>query len=109
MRRPSTGRDENEELMRELVGSLREHNDFQMDGLMKKTITITFHANTPHQRSHHIVSYYKPEDVLAGRLQPISKLPLFQNMMPSHDWLDPTHFRFPPKTETDEYGYRQYM
>ncbi|KZT60532.1 hypothetical protein CALCODRAFT_480622 [Calocera cornea HHB12733] len=95
--------------MRELLGSLKESEDFQKGGLMKKTITITFDTNTPHARAHHIISYYTPEDVLEGRLLPISKLALFQGMEPAHEWLDPTHFRYPPKIEFDNYGYRRYL
>ncbi|KZO97403.1 hypothetical protein CALVIDRAFT_480329 [Calocera viscosa TUFC12733] len=109
LRGSSSGRDEKSEPMRELLGSLRESEDFQKDGLMKKTITIIFDTNTPHQRAHHIISYYTPEDVLEGRLLPISKLAIFQGMEPTHEWLDPTHFRFPPKIEYDSYGYRVYL
>ncbi|EJT98264.1 hypothetical protein DACRYDRAFT_24722 [Dacryopinax primogenitus] len=108
-RRPSTGHTENDAVMRDLVGSLREHTDFQRNGLMKKTITIGFEVGTIRERSWHIVSYYKPDDILNGTLQPVYRLPGFHDIHPGHEWLDPTHFRFPPKITFDDLGCRHYI
>ncbi|KZO97404.1 hypothetical protein CALVIDRAFT_563179 [Calocera viscosa TUFC12733] len=109
VRGPSSGRDEKGEAMRELIGSLHDNDDFQKGGLMKKCMTITFDSDTPQQREYHIISYYKPEDVIEGRLLPISKLAIFQGMEPSHEWLDRTQLGYPPKIEHDAYGRRVYL
>ncbi|KAK3179675.1 Global transcription regulator sge1 [Lecanicillium sp. MT-2017a] len=48
---------------RSLIGSLVDSYPFKPDGLVKKTISITFNG-VP----HHLVSYYNVDDVTNGRL-----------------------------------------
>lgn len=63
---PST--DQDKELERSLIGSLVDSYGFRPDGLVKKTMSISVNGI-----SHHMVSYYKVEDVKQGNLpRPIS-------------------------------------
>lgn len=50
---------------RSLVGSLTDSYQFkEMDGLVKKTMSVTLNGT-----HYHLVSYYNPEDVKSGRLK----------------------------------------
>lgn len=63
---PST--DQEKELERSLIGSLVDSYGFRPDGLVKKTMSISVNGI-----SHHMVSYYKVEDVKQGNLpRPLS-------------------------------------
>lgn len=75
----STGSDQDKELERSLIGSLVDSYGFRPDGLVKKTMSISINGI-----SHHMVSYYKVDDVKNnvlprplqdGRLQHISVRP----------------------------------
>lgn len=63
---PST--DQDKELERQLIGSLVDSYGFRPDGLVKKTMSITINGI-----SHHMVSYYKVDDVKHNNLpRPLS-------------------------------------
>lgn len=75
---------------RSLVGSLVDSYGFKKDGLIKKTISIVYNGE-----NLHLVSYYKPEDVLAGHFQQPSKSPTLKTISISHDLISRQHFRVP--------------
>ncbi|KAF2158079.1 hypothetical protein K461DRAFT_214358, partial [Myriangium duriaei CBS 260.36] len=52
------------ELDRQLIGSLVDSYGFRPDGLVKKTMSISINGV-----SHHLVSYYKVEDVKTNQLR----------------------------------------
>lgn len=55
--------DQDKELERSLIGSLVDSYGFRPDGLVKKTMSISVNGI-----SHHMVSYYKVDDVKTGVL-----------------------------------------
>ncbi|PNS15341.1 hypothetical protein CAC42_600 [Sphaceloma murrayae] len=60
----SSAQDTERELDRQLIGSLVDSYGFRPDGLVKKTMSIAINGV-----SHHLVSYYKVEDVKKRVLQ----------------------------------------
>ncbi|KAF2861901.1 hypothetical protein K470DRAFT_214008, partial [Piedraia hortae CBS 480.64] len=56
--------EEERSLDRSLIGSLVDSYGFRPNGLVKKTLSITLNGI-----SHHMVSYYRVDDVKSGRLQ----------------------------------------
>lgn len=81
---------------RDLYGSLIDSYPFKPGGLVKKTITVTVEG-VP----HHLVSYYKAEDVLSGKLQTPSMDPAFLGIQPRDSLLRNNTFRVP--VEQEEY------
>ncbi|KAL7919253.1 Gti1/Pac2 family domain-containing protein [Trichoderma austrokoningii] len=75
---------------RSLVGSLVDSYPFKKDGLIKKTISITYQG-VP----HHMVSYYTCEDVLKGRLVTPSACTMFMDVRPRAELLLSQNFRNP--------------
>ncbi|QIW98595.1 hypothetical protein AMS68_004113 [Peltaster fructicola] len=62
------GSDQDKELERQLIGSLVDSYGFRPDGLVKKTMSISINGI-----SHHMVSYYKVDDVKHNNLpRPLS-------------------------------------
>jgi hypothetical protein len=59
----ASGADADKELERSLIGSLVDSYGFRPDGLVKKTMSVSINGI-----SHHMVSYYKVEDVKANLL-----------------------------------------
>ncbi|KAL7412631.1 Gti1/Pac2 family-domain-containing protein [Mrakia frigida] len=96
--RPLVGASE-QERERELVGSLTGTYRFKEGGLVKKSISI--HINGVAQ---HLVSYYSVEDALSGVLRSPSSFPELASLTIHSAYLDPIHFRFPPKVRVDENG-----
>lgn len=87
---------------RALIGSLVDSYPFKPAGLIKKTISITFHG-VP----HHMVSYYNVDDVTGGRLVTPSKHHQLSNVVPRTELLMNQNFRSPiDETECgdDRYG-----
>ncbi|KJZ73358.1 hypothetical protein HIM_07152 [Hirsutella minnesotensis 3608] len=82
---------------RALIGSLIDSYPFKTDGLVKKTITITYN-----KQPHHLVSYYNVDDVMNGRLITPSKDPRFRDTVPRMDLMTSQHFRAP--VDEVEYG-----
>ncbi|KAA1109071.1 hypothetical protein PGT21_032587 [Puccinia graminis f. sp. tritici] len=82
-----TQRPMNRERERSLVGSLTSTYKFRPDGLVKKTISIA---------GMHMISYYKLDDVVSGRLRaPTSHASLLRMQIVGH-LLNPGFFRAPP-------------
>lgn len=77
------------DLERALVGSLVDSYQFRQDGLIKKTISSTFHGIT-----HHLVSYYTIDDVKTGRLMTPSQTDL-KMYTPRSEIIQSSNFRAP--------------
>ncbi|KAI7954334.1 hypothetical protein MJO28_004734 [Puccinia striiformis f. sp. tritici] len=83
----ATHRPMNRERERSLVGSLTSTYKFRPDGLVKKTISIA---------GMHMISYYKLDDVVSGRLRaPTSHGHLLHMEIAGH-LLNPGFYRAPP-------------
>lgn len=79
-----------QEELRLLVGSLIDSYSFKMDGLVKKTISITWQGV-----SHHMVSYYSCEDVMNNRLNTPSTDPKIRHIQPRSQLYTGQNFRGP--------------
>ncbi|KZV75018.1 hypothetical protein PENSPDRAFT_572106, partial [Peniophora sp. CONT] len=88
---------------RSLVGSLTNDDKFKPGGMVKKTFSLTING-VP----QHLISYYKVEDVEAGRLRPPSSYPELAALDISADFLDKVNFRNPPKLEVGWDGKPRY-
>lgn len=75
---------------RSLVGSLVDSYGFKKDGLIKKTMSILV-AGQP----HHLVSYYKPEDVLSGIFETPSNNSFLKDLQISEELTERQNFRVP--------------
>ncbi|EQL01598.1 Gti1/Pac2 family protein [Ophiocordyceps sinensis CO18] len=75
---------------RSLIGSLIDSYPFKADGLVKKTISITYRG-VP----HHLVSYYSVEDVVSGRLMTPSKDTRLRETVPRRELMTTQNFRAP--------------
>lgn len=80
----------NKDQERSLIGSLVDSYPFKPDGLVKKTISITYQG-VP----HHLVSYYSVDDVTSGRLQTPSKSPGLSHIVPRSELFLSQNFRTP--------------
>ncbi|KAJ4322078.1 Global transcription regulator sge1 [Fusarium piperis] len=74
---------------RPLIGSLVDSYDFEPNGLVKKTIKITYQNG-----SHRLVSYYRCEDVKQGRLFTPSKHDMLQSIIPRKELME-QNFKVP--------------
>lgn len=98
---PST--DQDKELERSLIGSLVDSYGFRPDGLVKKTMSISVNGI-----SHHMVSYYKVEDVKANMLpRPLTDTRL-QNISVRPELYLKQNFRAPVE-ETEHYAIDGHM
>ncbi|EJT81768.1 cAMP-independent regulatory protein pac2 [Gaeumannomyces tritici R3-111a-1] len=90
----TTGLEEGEqsraESERSLIGSLIDSYPFKEGGLVKKTISVQWQG-VP----HHLVSYYKVDDVLAGKLVAPSSHPRFNRLIPRAALFSQQNFRNP--------------
>ena len=84
------GADGNKELERSLIGSLVDSYPFKEGGLVKKTISITYHGIP-----HHLVSYYSVQDVMDGKLMTPSRDPLIRDTVPRVELMTTQNFRAP--------------
>ncbi|KAF5248332.1 hypothetical protein FANTH_5961 [Fusarium anthophilum] len=75
---------------RHLVGSLVDSYDFKEQGLVKKTISISYQG-VP----HHLVSYYNVEDVKAGLLSGPADDPRLRGVVPRSELVNGQNFRAP--------------
>ncbi|KAK5997400.1 Global transcription regulator sge1 [Cladobotryum mycophilum] len=92
---PSTASKDSE---RALIGSLVDSYPFKTNGLVKKTISISFQG-VP----HHLVSYYSISDVQSGRLTTPSKHHQLRTLMPRGELIMSQSFRAPiDEIEYDE-------
>jgi Gti1/Pac2 family transcription factor len=78
------------ETERALIGSLIDSYPFKPDGLVKKTISVTYNG-VP----HHLVSYYNLQDVMSGSLITPTKSTRFRHTMPRSDLIMSQNFRAP--------------
>ncbi|KAG8906073.1 hypothetical protein FRB99_007661 [Tulasnella sp. 403] len=100
--------------LRSLVVSLTDNSKIDKghikpDGLVKRAITISVYGG---REVYHVISYYKPYDVLDGRLQrPTMDTGLGYLLQEvSSEFLDPRNFRrAPPRVTKDAYGRLVYV
>ncbi|KAK0285607.1 Global transcription regulator sge1 [Friedmanniomyces endolithicus] len=102
--KPETlGTDQEKELERSLIGSLVDSYGFRPDGLVKKTMSVSVNGI-----SHHMVSYYKVEDVKNNVLpRPLSD-PRLQNISVRPELYLKQNFRAPVE-ETEHYAIDGHM
>ncbi|CAG7850880.1 SubName: Full=Related to S.pombe pac2 protein {ECO:0000313/EMBL:CCA68276.1} [Serendipita indica DSM 11827] len=86
-----------------LLGSLTNSHKFKVDGMIKKTFSLTIGGV-----SQHLISYYRVADVENGRLRSPSSLPELATLEISPEYLDKTHFRQPPRVEVGPDGIPRY-
>ncbi|KAK9352052.1 Gti1/Pac2 family-domain-containing protein, partial [Lipomyces doorenjongii] len=79
------------EAERALVGSLVDSYGFKDGGLIKKTMSVLINGSP-----HHLVSYYKPEDVMQGNFSTPSTNPLLRDLAISPELTQRQNFRIPP-------------
>lgn len=75
---------------RSLIGSLIDSYPFKNEGLVKKTISVSYQG-VP----HHLVSYYNVNDVMTGRLQTPTKHGGLKHVIPRADLIMSQNFRAP--------------
>ncbi|KAK5119992.1 hypothetical protein LTR85_007068 [Meristemomyces frigidus] len=90
--------DQEKELERSLIGSLVDSYGFRPEGLVKKTMSISINGI-----SHHMVSYYKVDDVKNNKLQRPLSDPRLQNMTVRPELYLKQNFRAPVE-ETEHYA-----
>ncbi|KAK7205067.1 Gti1/Pac2 family-domain-containing protein [Myxozyma melibiosi] len=79
------------EAERALVGSLVDSYGFKEGGLIKKTMSVLINGSP-----HHLVSYYKPDDVMQGNFSTPSTNPLLRDLPISPELTQRQNFRIPP-------------
>ncbi|CAK5264629.1 unnamed protein product, partial [Mycena citricolor] len=97
---------------RNLLGSLTNSKMFKDDSLMKKVwrtypclvtssriFDETFSLKTASGTTIHLIAYYRPSDVEAGRLRAPSSVPELAAFTIDPELLEATAFRCPPKIE----------
>ena len=90
--------DQDKEMERQLIGSLVDSYGFRPDGLVKKTMSIAINGI-----SHHMVSYYKVDDVKNSALpRPLSD-PRLQNISVRPELYLKQNFRAPVE-ESEHYA-----
>ncbi|KAI9321421.1 Gti1/Pac2 family-domain-containing protein [Dichotomocladium elegans] len=97
MSRKGTHNPSNRQQERALVGSLTNSYRFRVDGLIKKSMSLTVNGV-----SQHLVSYYTKEDVLRRRLSTPSTIPGLRALEISPELLLHQNFRVPPLLEDTE-------
>ncbi|KJX99488.1 hypothetical protein TI39_contig355g00026 [Zymoseptoria brevis] len=99
----AAGTDQDKELERSLIGSLVDSYGFRPEGLVKKTMSISVNGI-----SHHMVSYYKVDDVKNNLLpRPLSD-PRLQNISVRPELYLKQNFRAPVE-ETEHYAIDGHM
>lgn len=97
------GNDQDKELERSLIGSLVDSYGFRPDGLVKKTMSISLNGI-----SHHMVSYYKVDDVKNNVLPRPMSDPRLQNIQVRPDLYLKQNFRAPVE-EGEQYAVDGHM
>lgn len=59
--------------------------------------------------SQHLISYYRPDEVLSGQLKTPSQDPILCKLDISAQYLDPMHFRVAPRVTVDKDGVPHYL
>ncbi|KAI1375747.1 Gti1/Pac2 family-domain-containing protein [Hypoxylon crocopeplum] len=75
---------------RALIGSLVDSYPFKIDGLVKKTISVTYRGV-----QHHMVSYYSIDDVVNNRLRNPGDDPHLHGVAPRPSLISSGNFRAP--------------
>ncbi|XWW99033.1 hypothetical protein V2A60_007038 [Cordyceps javanica] len=75
---------------RSLIGSLVDSYPFKTDGLVKKTISISYQGV-----AHHMVSYYNVDDVTSGKLDTPTNSILMRGVTPRSELFLAQNFRTP--------------
>lgn len=81
---------------RQLIGSLIDSYGFKVNGLVKKTMSVTVQGVT-----HHLVSYYNVEDVMAGNLRTPAQTETLQYIRPRPELTSKQSFRSPIEDAED--------
>lgn len=89
------------EVERQLIGSLIDSYGFKQDGLVKKTMSVTVQGVT-----HHLVSYYNVNDVIANNLRTPSQTDNLQYIRPRPELTSKQSFRSPLEEVDDMEGLR---
>ncbi|MCJ1375499.1 hypothetical protein MMC20_006736 [Loxospora ochrophaea] len=84
------------ETERALIGSLVDSYGFKESGLVKKTMSVNVHGV-----HHHLVSYYKLDDVMEGRLKSPSKDRNLMSLNPRGELMHRQNFRSPLDEQED--------
>ncbi|KAK4966017.1 Global transcription regulator sge1 [Elasticomyces elasticus] len=87
---------EERDMERQLIGSLVDSYGFRSDGLVKKTMSVSMNGV-----SHHLVSYYKVDDVKSGSVRRPGSDARLNNIQIRPDLLYKQNFRAP--VEHDEH------
>ncbi|KAI8648774.1 hypothetical protein NCS55_01486000 [Fusarium keratoplasticum] len=88
---------------RSLIGALVDSYDFKQEGLVKKTISITFQ-----DVSHHLVSYYKCEDIRKHLFTTPSQHPILKSIIPRTELIG-QNFKVPIDGRTNADGIADYL
>lgn len=88
-----------EEVVKDLVGSLIDSYGFKPDGLIKKPISIQVRGT-----QHHLVSYYRPKDVINGKFIRPSEDPELRGLELAREIVDGQHFRVPWREEEQQHN-----
>ncbi|MCJ1381090.1 hypothetical protein MMC17_004199 [Xylographa soralifera] len=94
--RSENGSAEGKEAERALIGSLIDSYGFKPDGLVKKTMSVNVQGV-----HHHLVSYYKIDDVIGGKLMTVAEDLAIHNIDPRPELTTRQNFRAPLD---DEHG-----
>lgn len=86
---------------RSLVGSLVDSYGFKEDGLIKKTMSILVNG-----QQHHLVSYYRPEDVMRGDFSTPSSVPGLRDIIISEELVQRQNFRIRPDQLENESSFQ---
>lgn len=89
------------EIERQLIGSLIDSYGFKVDGLVKKTMSVTVQGVT-----HHLVSYYNVNDVLSNQLRTPSQTENLTYIRPRPELTQKQSFRSPLEDADDVEGLR---
>ncbi|KPI44653.1 Global transcription regulator sge1 [Cyphellophora attinorum] len=89
------------ETERQLIGSLIDSYGFKADGLVKKTMSVTVQGVT-----HHLVSYYNVNEVVAGQLRTPGQTDNLQYIRPRPELTSKQSFRSPLEDNEDVDGIR---
>lgn len=88
--RSENGITEGREGERALIGSLVDSYGFKDDGLVKKTMSVSVLGI-----HHHLVSYYKIDEVLGGQMQTVAQDAILQRVEPRVELISRQNFRAP--------------
>ena len=81
---------QNAEEDRRLVGSLVDSYGFKPNGLVKRTLTITYHGI-----AHHVISYYKVSDIKNGNFHRPGFDQNLMSIVPRPELINNTQLKFP--------------